>query len=238
MLQVSRVSLEEEVRQRTDLPTYGSDSPITQTEITSMVEKSLNRLGALLNSHYGEGYFTETAQIATAPGFSLVSLPQDFETLLRVTWARDSNCPAVPLSLASVDDWDAYPSSWGSMGWGGCPSAPMYRLHGSTLELFPTPDASYVLNLHYTTHLAFSEPSGDNPAAVQLRQGWEDWIVCDVAIRVRQRQQKDASEFMQERMVLEDRIIQQAKRDNYSPRQIRDVRSADRWCRHGRNRWG
>ncbi len=234
MLQVTRASLEEEVRQRTDLPAYGSDSPITQTEIALMVEKSLNRLGALVNQHYGEGYFTETATLTTSAGFSLVSLPQDFETLLRVSWARDSNSPNVPLSLASVDDWDAYPSAWGSLGWGGCPSAPMYRLGGSTIELFPTPDAAYTLSIHYTTQLAFS---GTTPA-VQLRQGWEDWIVCDVAIRVRQRQQKDASEFTQERMLLEDKIIQQAKRDNYSPRQIRDVRSADRWCRHGRNRWG
>jgi len=47
-----------------------------------------------------------------------------------------------------------------------------------------------------------------------------------VAIRVRQRQQKDSSEFQQERAVLEDKIVQQAKRDNYSPRQIRTTSSS------------
>lgn len=221
MITVTRAQIEEEVRQRTDLPAYGTESPVTQAEITLMCERSLSRLAGILSEAYPEGYQISTASLATQAGVGLVSLPSDFERLLRVAWLFAGDRPEITLQVADVDNWEPWPGSWSSYNGWLFGMSPSYRVQGMTLGLFPTPDAIFNLKLWYVPSLLFT---GGTPS-VQLRQGWDDWLVCDVAVRVRQRQQKDYSDFANERDRIAEKINDQAQRDVYSPRTIRDHRT-------------
>jgi hypothetical protein len=115
---------------------------------------------------------------------------------------------------------------------------PQYRLEGNTIRFAPPPSAVYTLRITYSTGLAISSLTD----SVLALPGCDEWLVLDVCELIREREDKDASNFSARKMQIEADLKSQAmQRDRHGVTTVRDVRGEicdddDRlfW----RNRWG
>jgi hypothetical protein len=203
----------EEVRTRLDLPTITSTTFINTTNSLNLVKYSARRLGAIIR-RVDSDYFLTTATLTTIANVNEVSLPDNFSDLRSLAWMRSTN-ERVPLELASVDDFDA--TSEDGESW---QSAPRYRLTSGVVMLFPKPNAAYSLSVYYDTGIYVSATTD----IISCQPGWDEWIVLDVASRVRTMEEKDAADILAERAKVEFDIVKQASsRDKYMSHQVRDL---------------
>lgn len=218
-------AIQERVRVLCDLPVYTADTPITSAMILDLVKVATELLAGLVGSAASaELYFATSAVLTTAPGIDTVALPAGFVSLLRLSWQKSAT-QDLPLEVASVDNFDAWPGTWSGV-------TPRYRLLGETIQLFPTPDAVHTLNVFYATGLS---PTAATDQLV-LRAGWDLWIGLQTAMLVRARQQKDPSDLGALLGKVEGDLRAQLKRDRWGVRRVRDVRpGGDRgYPRNGR----
>lgn len=218
-------AIQERVRVLCDLPVYTADTPITSAMILDFVKVATELLAAIVGEASAELYFASSTQVTTVPGTPLVPVPAGFVSLLRVSWQR-STSEDLPLEVASVDHFDAYPHAWSSI-------VPQYRLIGQDLKLFPTPDAAYTLNVYFSTGLSPTAPTD----LLVLRAGWDLWIGLQTAMLVRARQQKDASDFAMLLGKSEQDIRRQLRRDRWGIRRVRDLRRGGDGAYPRNGRW-
>jgi hypothetical protein len=182
-----------------------------------MVKQSAQVLSGIIDEAWGEHYFTTKRELSTQADVSLVSLPENFMAMLRLAWQRSASEPLCELTEASVDDWEPYPSTWGSV-------QPKYRFVGNALELFPTPDQAYTLVLYYSTGIFIAATTD----IVPVRFGWDEWLVLDVCVKAQTQLNKEIGSYAAQRERIEGLIKRQCtRRDRSRPAQVRDVRSAD-----------
>jgi hypothetical protein len=225
MLSVPVSAIQERVRVLCDLPVYTTDTPITVDVILDFVKVATELLAAIVGEASAELYFATSAQLTTTPGIELVSVPAEFTSLLRVSWLKSAH-EDIGLEVASVDHFEAYPNAWHNV-------VPRYRLIGQTIQLFPTPDAAYTLNVYFSTGLS---PTSAADLLV-LRAGWDLWIGLQTAILVRARQQKDASDFSMLLGKVENDLRRQLKRDRWGIRRVRDMRRGGDGAAPRNGRW-
>lgn len=202
--------------------TLTADTPFTSTAMLDFLKVGCEELAALVGERASEMYFATTGTVSTVDGTSTVAIPSGMADLLRITWQK-SESEEIDLVRATPETMRAWPANWGDSE---C-TAVYYRLLGSTIQLYPTPDAVYTLNLHYTTGLY---PVSTASTFVG-RDGWSQWITLYVCTLVRARQQKSAADFMEllygpdhETGGLTARIKRQLRRDRVGVRRVRDVR--------------
>lgn len=212
-------SVIEEIRFRLDHPTFTSTTHITSTAVLNLVQYSARRLSGIIRRTDSD-YFTTQANLTTQAGINLVSLPANFTDLKQIAWLRSSS-DSVPLERASVDQY--LDPSEDVRAWSG---APLYRLQANALTLYPTPDQAYTLSIVYDTGI-FVSATGDT---IACQPGWEEWIVLDCCIRARQREEKDASDFIVMLGKVEADIVKQAStRDRFRTAEIRDLWDGGEW---------
>jgi hypothetical protein len=204
----------EEARVRLDLPAFSTTTFVTSAAALNFVKFGARRLSAILRRAYGSEYFTTRTTLSTQANVDTVSLPSNFTDLRQLAWMRTST-ESVPLEMASVDEWLA--SSEDVQPWN---SAPKYRLIGQTITLYPCPNAIYTLSLYYDTGIFVTATSD----TISAQPGWEEWLVLDFCIRVRQKEEKDASDFIVERESVEQEILAAAQaRDRFQTHTVRDL---------------
>lgn len=212
----------DQVRFRLHLPAYSASSFVTTSDALALAKSAGRRLSGILTRLYGDGFFTETATLTTVPDFDLVSLPENFATLRSLHWFDGTN--SLELGLARAGDFDPTSQSWGQLSELGLTSLrPTFALEANVIRLYPTPAEAYELRLSYTSGIFIASASDD----VQGQIGWDEWMVLDICQRIREREQKDASEFIRDRMELEEQIKEQAsQRARYQTHQVVDRRVA------------
>ncbi len=224
-----------DVETRCGLPVCTADTNVTATAMLRMVKQSAQRLSGLMTGAFGSNYFATQMTLATQAGLAFVSLPTNFATLLRLYYV--SGGKAYPIEMAQVEDWSpasVTPQSWTAADAPNSVSV-QYRLQGAILALYPCPSAAYTLSMTYTTGLFVTATS--DTIAGQI--GWDEWLTLDVCCRVRQREQKDYSEFRDERAIVEGNILGQAKqRDRTAVFQVRDDRGVFNQRSTRYSRWG
>lgn len=209
----------EEIRVRLNEPTVSSTTFWSSTVALNMLKYSARRLSGIIRRTNSD-YFTVNSTITTQAGVNVVSLPSDCTDVRQIAWMR-SETDSVPLQLATVDDW--LEPSENVEAWSG---APLYRVMGNTVMLFPTPNAAYDLSIYYDTGIFVDETTD----LIATQPGWEEWMVLDVCIRARQREEKDARDFMAERAKVEAEIVtQSSKRDRFRQHVIRDLWDGGDW---------
>lgn len=212
-------SVIEEIRFRLDHPAFTTTTAITSTAVLNLVQYSARRLSGIIRRTNSD-YFTTTTTIPTVASTATVALPSNMSDLIQVAWLR-SPTESVPLERASVDEL-LVPTE-DVRAWSG---APLYRLEGGNIRLFPTPDQVYTLSVYYDTGIYVSATS-DN---IACQPGWEEWIVLDCCIRARQREEKDAGDFMMMLAKVEADIVKQAStRDRFRTSEIRDLWDGGEW---------
>lgn len=204
----------EEARVRMNAPFFTSSTQITTTAALNLMKFSARRLSAKLRRAYGSDYFARTGTVTTQADLNSVSLPQDFTDLRQISWVRGAN-DSVPLDVASVDEFSAPGED--SQAWSG---SPRYRLLGNTIQLFPCPNAEYTLSLYYDTGIFVSATSD----TMVIQPGWEEWLINDFCVKVRQSQNKEAGDFLRERAIAEEEILKEAaQRDRFRTHIVRDT---------------
>lgn len=210
--------VQEDIRQRYDLPTFSTTTFVTTAAVLRMANQSLQRRDALLAEAYGDDYRSTTATLASVANLNYISLPADFLKLHRLIWLRGTD-DAVNVDRADADTY-ARLLPLSAQAWGS--RRPYYRFAGSsTITVVPTPNQVYNLTLIYTQTTATLTAGSDT---IQDGPAWTEWLVADVCTKIAARFEDDPSAFMAERNDAERRIKEQApQRDETQSQQLRDV---------------
>jgi hypothetical protein len=207
--------LQERVRLDCGLPVYTANTNISTALILDFVKRSAQKCYAIAQrAGADQHYFTTNSTLATVANVATVSLPTNAQDVVRVAMV-DPSGREVKLDPASLDNWD--PATQGTSTY--LDYVPRYRVIGSTITLFPTPTAVRSLRVYYTIGFTVSA-TGDSLA---MRPFWDEYIVNNCNVLVRNRQGQACPEFMQERDAAAGAISQTIKRDRAGPRQVRDV---------------
>lgn len=206
---------------------------ISTAQVLKYLRREADKLTSLLIKVHGARYFARYTTVATQGGLSLVSLPADFLTVLKVQWVKSSDNP-VDLELAAIGDYT--PLNSAAAAWN---APPRYDLQHNSLVLFPCPNAVYTLGLFYTSRLTL----GASGTSVDLQPSWADALTLGAAVRITRKEKRDTTELIVEREAARQAILdQQASRDAYGLQQVADERGLtdddeDTGPRWGSGRW-
>jgi len=227
-LLVAVSTLTERVRCDCNLPVYTTVTNVSSAQALEYIQRSAQQLAALIQeSGADEQYLTLSTQLTTTAGIPTVSLPANTMDVVRLAIVT-SGTHEVQMEVASLDEWDPNNYVWDTN------AIPKYRVMGNTVTLFPTQGTARTINAYYTVGFTVTSTSD----ILALRNNWDEYIVADSCIRVRNRQDKDSTAFEKARGIAEQAIRKQLKRDRAGIRQVRDVR--DPWLLGGpysRQRW-
>lgn len=211
---VTVAELQERFRVDTDIPTFTADTHVTTTNALDFVKRSASKLAGLIQeSGASEQYLTLSTTLNTVADVPVVSLPANTADVIRVALVLDAD-REVQLNVAPLDDWNPDQVNWDNN------FIPWYRVIGATLTLFPTPTAVRSLRVYYTVGFTVTSTSD----VLALRSNWDEYIVANCCVLVRNKQTKAGQEFLLERDRAESAIVRQLKRDRAGVRQVRDVR--------------
>lgn len=208
--------LRTEVRQRADLEntTFVSDS-----ELTRYINQSAARLYGRLADRF-EGDFVTSATLATVAGTEAYTIHASFFRLASVPPIATINGRYVPLKRWQPQERAGLlePTTWWQSG------APVYyRLQASDqISLLPIPDGVYSVQVFYIPGFTALSADGDT---FDGRNGWEEWIVLDAAIKCLLKEESDASALVAERELIwtQDILPQHTAKDPSGPDVVQDV---------------
>lgn len=209
--------LRAEVRDRADIE---NSDHITDATITRYVNQSGAALHAMLVEHCQDEFITRISSTTAAPTDNVV----DFDlgtTVYKVV--------AVHLEVGGrvvhLDRWD-----WRS---GPIPFDPTvtgppytYRVTGDDVRIFPAPPVGTRVQAFIVP--AYVDLSLDADT-LDGRDGWEEWIIWDAAIKCMVKEETDTREAVAERDRVLSRVMSQMKsRDMAHPHRVVDVDPIDR----------
>lgn len=110
-----------------------------------------------------------------------------------------------------------------------------YRLQGNTIQILPANSATGTYQVWFVPLLSPLVNDGDAIPTVLEQDGWYEYITCDVAIKLLQKEESDVSVLMGQKMALVQRInASSANRDAAEPEVIAQVESCwDPWSWRG-----
>lgn len=205
--------LRAEVRGRADIE---NDPHVTDAEITRYVNQSIAALHGLL-VQASEDDFTATQTITTVAGTSGYALGATFYKLISVEATING-------FIRQLDRWTwAEHAVYRNASTWSLVSQPIsYRLVGAdAIEFRPTPDGVYTVVVYFA------------PAAVQLaadgdtydgRDGWEEWVVLDSAIKAKTKSEESVTDLVRERAEVMARImVAFGTKDQARPDRVQEV---------------
>lgn len=200
---------------------------VTDTELNGYINSSYFELYDLLVQKYGDDYFvTSDSSIVTDGQNDSYALPADFFKLLGVDLQLSGTAGADNGSYVPLDRFNfAERNVAGTATAQGVLARTnlRYRPRGSTLWLTPLPAAGQTIRLWYVPRLTPLSSDSDSADGVS---GWLEYVVCDVAIKMMQKEESDVSVLMAQKAALIERIEAAAEnRDAGMPQTVADVRS-------------
>ena len=220
---VSLATLRDSARLQADME---ASSFVTDVEVEDLVQSSATRLYDIILTAWGERYFFAQTDLTTTASQAYVNLPSNFYRLLKVGWVVGSSTDPVRLEPFQ-DDAEWADSFWGSSGSWSNSNPPRYQLRADQLWLDPTPSSAETLRLQYVPIMPEIEDA--TPTPFQGVNGWDRWIVLDVAIQLKIKEESDVRALQTEREKVEGEIR------NMVPR--RDVGRTHRIQRRRTRRW-
>ncbi len=207
----SIVEMVADVRNRSGLE---SSQFRTDADITRYLNESGYKLtGKIIAEHPDANYLYKSGTISTTSGTSAYDLPNDcFQPLaFRVTL----DGVRINIAKGDIDDLDTEVTN---QGWGlDSFNRPTHMLMGfaSTFTgvqviFMPTPTATYTVTVHYIPQLPFANVSGTSTRLADMTSGtsnhnvmsewgWEEWVVLDTSIKIKNDQEEDPRALMMER---------------------------------------
>lgn len=221
---VTRAELRSAIIFRADLP-VAEPRRYTDVQLNGLISESVRRLQGALITWWGDDYFTQETQIALTAGTSDYTLPADIK-IKTLIWLRDNagtqRTPSV--KLARVDLSEIHRFIYGGDRKWETSDPPRWYVDFE--------DPAYVLKFTYTSTqdenlrlYAVKEiaPFTDDADVINLQWGWEEWIVLDSMVTIRQRDKQEYQDILDERTRLEGSIATQAPEKGQS--EVRTVRN-------------
>lgn len=211
---VTLLQLRDSAKDRADMT---GSTRIDDPQWNEYINKSKDALYDLLLAAYGSDYYANPTPtvINIITNTDTYSLPSDFYklNLLEFKVDRDTWRELKPFSLATKNKRGYYSSRFNI--------DLRYKIHGNKLIIHPMPSSGAVLNLWYTplaTNLVADVDSLDG------FNGWEEFIIIDVAIKAARNEETDTRDLERDRAVIVKRLEEMAEnRDMAFPAKIQDV---------------
>lgn len=190
---------------------------VDATELGRQVNNSIAELHDRLIDVGGPSYGRTLATLSTTAGVDTVALPTTFYKAYGVDVQRSAPADfeeASPLDWANRNSFDLSP------GWNTGRKV-YYEIEGANLRFWPTPSAVHSVRLWFVPWAPVL--TGSDP--LDGVNGFERFVVLDVAIWLRNKQEQGVAELVNERTRIEQRIEAMAsRRDRNGPARPRDVR--------------
>ena len=185
---------------------------IDDTELNRMVNASLAIWHGKVAKAVPERF--EAEQTITANGATSYALPADYLWTIGVDYQYQANC-RLGLKRAMQQERNAFDGAVFSQ-------AEAYRVKGSTVVLLPTPDSG----TYYHVYVTCAPTLTSDATTVDGVNGWEDWIVYDVAIRMKAKEESDITGLMALRDAIEEEMKSAAaEREAGQPSRVVDTRT-------------
>lgn len=185
-------------QQRADMV---SGAFISSTEWTSMVNASASQLWDKLVEAYGSDFEVASSYSITTDGTNdAYTLPTDFYRLLGVD-LQITGSSYITLWKFNFADRNRYTLPNIQTLWGR--TNVKYRLRGGSIWFIPLPAASTVLRLWYAPRFTPLSASSDVFDGIN---GWEEWIVNDVAIKAKVKEESPIDDILKLQASQEERL--------------------------------
>jgi len=228
---VTFLSLREQARTRSDM-TYSNF--VSEDELKLFVNGSIKELYDLLVGSYADFYTADAYQFTIEDSSNTLSLPSDFYKLRGLDRSLDNS--GADTSWYTVNNFNfqqrnAYNQLSVALNGRVYPYV-KYRVMGSAdlsgngyLQLIPQQSAAGLYRMWYIQRCPDLVDDEDEFNGIS---GWEEYVVVDVAIKMLQKEESDASALVAQKANLKKRIEQMSsERDAGIAETIVDVRSSD-----------
>jgi len=194
------------IREQADMV---SSSFITEAELNRYVNNSCAELYGLLVRAYGEDYYMSETSVVVPANSESVALPAGFFKLLQVEIRPASQRPIL-LRQFMLRDKNNYVAGSGNYNY-------RYRIMGSKIFLDQKPKSDLTLYMYIVP--AFTDMTLDADS-FDFINGWEDYVIADVCMKVLAKQQDDLSYYIGKKTEQLDRINKEKMSRNLSEPQI------------------
>ena len=185
---------------------------ISETELNSYINASVSELYDLLIATRGENYYINNSLISTVSGTASYNLPSDFLKLM-----------GVDCIIANNQSVDMKEFNWKERNLYSDPSFinSRYQLRGGSITLMPVPTSVQSIKVWYIPKPTTLAVDADSFEGIN---GWEEYIIIDVAIKMRVKEESPVQELMIAKQDMKSRIQQaSAGRDSINPPRVQDV---------------
>jgi hypothetical protein len=217
---VTRASLLTRINQRASTSGY-----VEQTvELPQLIDTSLGKLHNILAAELYEDYFQKRVLIPTVANQPRYQIPPDMMKLRAVWYTMPSSgqdpWQAARYLLKQIDTTEESSSSTTTNQPFG------YTIEDWSICLSPMPGGTGPFNPLILAYIPTYTPAlnDDTPIEYPIAFGWDEWVVNDVVIQIRNKAGMPAAELMAERASFEKQLRVQAKNRNaLEPPRVRDT---------------
>jgi hypothetical protein len=211
--------LQTRARQRSDMV---NSSFISDAELLSMINASYAELYDLMVQTYEDYYITSSTFTLTSSDNGIEALPADFSKLKGVDYS------------VGGDYITLYPYNWNTRNSRQYNRRVRtdynrtYKILGSDLRIEPRDNATGDYQLWYIPSFTPLVATTDTVDSQMTRNGWEEYIVVDVAIKMLAKEESNTAHLEREKKALKQRIESAAgDRDADQPEYVSDVGNRD-----------
>lgn len=186
-----RVTLRQLMTRARQRSNDNSSQFVTDGELADMVSQSYAEFYDLVRgSTFGGQYYRSVANVTTVAGTASYALPADFCAVISVDIFVVPGATDVGSAVRSATRFQEEQRNmfrfWPTGGWTQI-SPIFYDLQGPNITFIPLPQAAHSVNINYVPIAAALVDGGD---AIDSINGWDEWIVLDVAIKLLQKGNK------------------------------------------------
>jgi hypothetical protein len=227
MTAYSLAYLRDRARETADM---GGSTYVADSVIQDVINESIRSLYRKLADQGGPDWNRTVVELSTSAGNPLVFLPLDFYSLAGVDLESEGEwCGLHQLDFSQRNETRTWPQD--AVYQLQQPNNSDSATSTAELRLFPTPTTALPVRVWY---FPVPAPLIEDTALIQLFLGAERYVILDVAISLRIRQEMDVQALMVERQrAEEDAIAGTQRRDRSATQKLRDTRKE----REGGRRW-
>jgi hypothetical protein len=195
-----------------------SASPVT-ARCNEYINNAIAELHDILIGTF-EDYYLTLQTISVVAGTSSYALPADFYKALKVFGVNGSE--RYRLQRYQLDEAESFQDSLAPLA--RDVSDLSYRIMGANIRFLPTPNVGGSVELWYAPAATKLVGESDTLTVYAPVGWWEEFVALAAAIRLRVREESDASQLMALMAQLRQRIVSSAEeRDSGEPQRITDL---------------
>lgn len=213
MAAVTLAQFKQRSRERADMV---NSKFISDSELSSYINASLTELYDLLLSSRGENYYIDSFSFTTIPGSDTYPLPVDFYKLMGVDYVTSST-QSITLKSFRWQERNRFREPFYNARIYNL----MYQLRNNDLVFIPTPNGNQQIKVWYIPRSPELVADTDTFDGIN---GWEEYVVIDVAIKMKVKEESPVDALVFAKQKMEERIAALSSgRDSTEPARVVDT---------------